>query len=181
MSLPIFHPDHAFFVFDGEVFDPKIPLFGPEENKLIPELQVITSKFEINGFSITPFPVIHALRLKSLAYLIERNNKKLFITGDVAWIEKAELKNLPKVDAVITEATFIEKGGRINRHGDKIYGHTGVPDLIRIFKPFTNQIILTHFGEWFFYDIPKALKILEDLETEDVQIIPATDGMEIQL
>ncbi len=94
-------------------------------------LKVITGKFEIQGYKFTPIPVIHALRLKSLGYIIQKGQKKIFITGDVAWIEKANLTGITNLDLVITEATFLKKGGRINRKKDRIFGHTGVPDLIQ--------------------------------------------------
>lgn len=176
-----FHPDHAYFEFDQSVFTPQIPHYGPEGNPLLPQQEIISAPFKIGEYTITPFPVIHALKLKSLAYLIEKGNKKVFFTGDVAWIEKAARSQLPKVDLVITEATFIKKGGRINRKDNQIYGHTGVPDLIRIFKPHTNHIVFSHFGEWFFEDIPKALNTLKTFETDQLKITPAYDGMEIRI
>ncbi|HLS31851.1 MAG TPA: MBL fold metallo-hydrolase [Flavobacteriaceae bacterium] len=176
-----FHPDHAYFEFDQAVFQPDIPHYGPEGNPNLPQQEIISSPFKIGEYSITPFPVIHALSLKSLAYLIEKGNKKLFYTGDVAWIEKKHLSQLPKVDLVITEATFIKKGGRINRKDDQIYGHTGVPDLIRIFKPHTNHIVFSHYGEWFYEDIPKALDTLKNFESDQLKITPASDGMEINI
>src|SRR5690625_7097667 len=74
--------------------------------------------------------------------MVEKGNKKVFFTGDVAWIEKAELEKLPQVNLIVTEASFIKKGGHINRKGDKIYGHTGVPNLIRSLTPYTQKILL---------------------------------------
>ncbi|MGB7841740.1 MAG: MBL fold metallo-hydrolase, partial [Salinimicrobium sp.] len=100
-----FHPDHAFFVLENEKFEPQIPLFGPEENELIPKLKVVDQKFQIDDYRFTPVPVIHSLQLKSLAYLIEKDGKKILITGDVAWIEKANLQELPQLDLVITDAS----------------------------------------------------------------------------
>lgn len=79
-----FHPDHAFFVFKDQEFIPKIPLFGPEKHSLVPNLNVISGKFDVIGYKITPIPVIHALHLKSLGYLIEKDAKKVFFSGDVA-------------------------------------------------------------------------------------------------
>ena len=176
-----FHPDHAFFVPEKEKFDPNIPLFGPEAHELIPKLQVISKKFELEGYSFTPIPVIHALRLKSLGYIIQKGQKRIFITGDVAWIEKANLKDLPPLDLVITEATFIHKGGRINRKKDSIFGHTGVPDLIRLLSPHTKKIAFCHYGEWFFENSPEeSKKQIKSLE-EDVELIPTQDGMELEV
>ncbi|MEG9328186.1 MBL fold metallo-hydrolase [Salinimicrobium catena] len=176
-----FHPDHAFFVFNEEEFSPEIPLFGPEPQELVPNLKVITKPFSIGDYHFTPVPVIHALRLKSLGYVIQKGKKSIFITGDVAWIEKANLKDLPKIDLVITEASFIRKGGMIRRKDDQIFGHTGIPDLVRLLGPLTSKIALTHFGGWFFKDIRESRNKLKALETGDLQIIPGYDGMEIEV
>jgi ribonuclease BN (tRNA processing enzyme) len=176
-----FHPDHAFFVFNEEIFKPEIPLFGPEALELVPDLKVVTKAFSIGKYEFTPVPVIHALRLKSLGYIIKKGKIRIFITGDVAWIEKANLQDLPKVDLVITEASFLRKGGMIRRKNDQIFGHTGIPDLLRLLGPLTSRIALTHFGGWFFKDISESRKKLKALETDDLEIIPAYDGMEIEI
>ena len=175
-----FHPDHAFFVFKKEKITPEIPLFGPEENELIPKLQVVKKKFSIHGYSFTPIPVIHALRLKSLGYIIEKGGKRVFITGDVAWIEKANLQDLPKMDLVITEATFIKKGGRINRKADKIFGHTGVPNLIHLLGPLTSKIAFCHYGNWFFEDVQESKRMIKSLQ-EEAELIPTYDGQVLEI
>ena len=174
-----FHPDHAYFVFENETFDPQIPLFGPENNDLIPELKVITETFNIDGYRFTPIPVIHALHLRSYAYLIEKDKKRIMITGDVAWIEKAYLQGLSNIDLIITEGSFIKKGGMIRRKKDKIFGHTGIPDLIRILGPLTNRIAFNHYGKWYFDDIQKANKTLKAFATPELEVIPGYDGLEI--
>lgn len=176
-----FHPDHAYFVPEKQKFEPKIPLFGPEAHDLIPNLKVISGKFGFDGYSFTPVPVIHALKLKSLGYIIQKGQKTIFITGDVAWIEKAHLAEIPDLDLVITEATFIHKGGRINRKKDRIFGHTGVPDLVRLLSPLTKRIVFCHYGEWFFEQGPESAKQVIKSKEEDVELIPAHDGMEIEI
>ncbi len=176
-----FHPDHAFFVPNKEKFIPKIPLFGPEAHDLIPQLNVIAGKFEVEGYTFTPIPVIHALRLKSLGYIIEKAGKRIFITGDVAWIEKTNLVDLPPLDLVITEATFIKKGGRINRKKDRIFGHTGVPNLIRLLSPLAKKIVFCHYGEWFFEDTPHNSKLKIKALEEEIPLVPAHDGMELEV
>lgn len=176
-----FHPDHAFFIFDKEVFDPEIPLFGPEKQELAPRIRVITRPFKLNSYLITPVPVIHALHLKSYGYLIEKDEKRIFITGDVAWIEKAKLQQLPRVDLILTEASFIQKGGMIRRKEDHIFGHTGVPDLVRILGPYTSRIAFMHYGSWFFKDIKQARKKLAQFAGEDLEIIPAHDGLVVNV
>lgn len=176
-----FHPDHAFFLYREEVFRPDVPHYGPEKHELISDLEVITEKFEVEGYMITPIPVIHALRLKSFGYVIEKEGERVFITGDVAWIEKQYLKEVPRVDLIITEATIIEKGGRTNRKEGRIYGHTGIPDLVRILGPLSPRIVFTHFGDWFYQDVGKSPGKLEGFSTPDTGIIPAYDGIRIKI
>ena len=176
-----FHPDHAFFVFEQEKFTPEIPLFGPEENELVPKLKVINKPFHVKGYRFTPVPVIHALRLKSMGFLIEKGDKKIFITGDVAWIEKENFINFPEVDLIITEATFLNKGGRINRRGNNIFGHTGIPNLIRLLSPYTKKIAFAHYGNWFFEEAPEeSMDKIMQLQ-ENVTLIPTHDGMELKI
>lgn len=176
-----FHPDHAYFEYEKESFSPKIPIYGPEENPLIPTLKIISERSKIKNYTVSPIPVIHAKNLKSLGYIIEKDQKRIFITGDVAWIEKEHLQKIDQVDLIITEATLIKKGGRINRSGDKIYGHTGIPDLIRIFKSHTKKIVFTHYGDWFFKDVKKGPVKIKELEPEGVEVIPAFDGFSIKV
>ncbi|HEY9185015.1 MAG TPA: MBL fold metallo-hydrolase [Salegentibacter sp.] len=176
-----FHPDHAYFIFKEETFSPKTPHYGPESHPLIPELKIISAETEISGFSITPVPVIHAKNLKSYGYVVEKHGKRVFFTGDVAWIEKAHLKEIGQVDLIITEATLINKGGRINRDGDNIYGHTGIPDLVRILSPLSPKLIFTHYGDWFFKDIGESKEKLKSLEPEGTKLIPAFDGFKIKV
>ncbi|MDR9457272.1 MAG: MBL fold metallo-hydrolase [Salegentibacter sp.] len=176
-----FHPDHAYFVFKEETFSPGIPHYGPEPHPLLPNLRIISAKTEILGYRIIPIPVIHAKNLKSFGYVVEKDGKRVFFTGDVAWIEKAHLKEIGQVDLIITEATLIQKGGRINRSGDKIYGHTGIPDLIRILSPLSPKLIFTHYGVWFYKNIDKSKEKLKSLEPQGTKIIPAFDGLKIKV
>lgn len=176
-----FHPDHAFFLYEDKEFTSDIPHYGPEEHPLIPKLEVITGRFQIMGYEITPVPVIHALNLKSCGYVLEKDEKRVLFTGDVAWIEKEHLKGIGKVDLIVTEATISEKGGRINRKDNKIYGHTGIPDLIRILGPLTDRMVFSHYGEWFFEDVENNLEKLKEFSSSDLEIIPAHDGFEIEI
>lgn len=176
-----FHPDHGYFIYNDEEFLPEVPHYGPEEHLLLPRLQVIRETVNILGYSFSPVPVIHALNLKSWGYVVEKDDKRIFFTGDVAWIEKAHLNSIGQVDLVITEATMIEKGGRINRKENKIYGHTGIPDLIRILSPLTKKLVFTHYGDWFFEDIEKSLEKLRDLTSSNLKVVPAHDGFRIEI
>lgn len=176
-----FHPDHAFFVFQHQIFQPKIPHYGPEIHELLPQLKIVEESFMIHGYRFIPVPVIHALSLRSLGYVIEKEGKRIFFTGDVAWIEKAQLEKLGHLDLIFTEATFLKKGGRINRRGSQIYGHTGVPDLIRLLGHLSPKIVFTHFGEWFYADVKGGPKKIMSMQSKSPELIPAHDGFIINV
>jgi ribonuclease BN (tRNA processing enzyme) len=176
------HPDHAFFVRDGDE-SIAVPMYAPEKYKNI-KIHVIKKAFTIHSYRITPIATIHSLKVKSQAYLIQHKNKKILYTGDMIWIEKRYHRLLHNLDAVITEASFFRKGGMVRRSKEtgNIYGHTGVPNLVNLFKKFTNTIIFTHFGSWFYKDMQKARKKLRELAKEnEVKIIVGYDGLEITI
>jgi hypothetical protein len=77
----------------------------------------------------------------------------------------------------------MRKGGMIRRDKEsgKIYGHTGIPNLVNMFEEYTPRIIFTHFGKWFMDDVSKAGEKFSKLSREDLQIEAAYDGMEVTL
>lgn len=177
------HPDHAFFIRKNNRLKPGIDAYAPEISEHIEGLLVVTGHFERNGYKFTPIPVIHSLKVKSLAYIIEKDGKRLLYTGDVAWIEKKYREKLGQLDMVITEGSFIKKGGMIRKEKNtgKIFGHTGIPDLIRMFSPHTQHIVLTHFGTWFMKDVEAGRKKIQELGTSNILLEAARDGQEFIL
>lgn len=177
------HPDHAFFVRKNNKLKPEIDAYAPEISEQLENLRVVTGPFEKNGYKFTPIPVIHSLKVKSLAYIIEKDGKRLFYTGDVAWIEKKFREKLGQLDMVITEGSFIKKGGlvRKDKNTGKIFGHTGIPDLIKMFSPHTQHIVLTHFGSWFMKDVEEGRKKIRELAPSNIQVEAARDGQEFIL
>lgn len=176
-----YHPDHAFFISAEVPFEVSTPHYGPEVHPMLPDVIIFDSELKWGEYRITSFPVIHARNLRSLGYVVESNGKRVMLTGDVAWIEKGVIDKLPLMDLVCTEATFINKGGRINRKDGKIYGHTGVPDLIRILSRVTNRIAFAHYGEWFFSSYPKGPQMIKELAPPGIDLIPANDGTMVHL
>jgi ribonuclease BN (tRNA processing enzyme) len=176
------HPDHAFFVRKVAKLPVSLPpIYAPEKYKDM-EIRVTKKPFTVLGYRITPIPTIHSLKVKSNAYLIYHKKKKILYTGDMIWIEKRYHKLLKNIDAVITEASFWRKGGMVRRKKDngKIYGHTGVPNLINLFKKYTSTIIFMHFGAWFYQDMQKARRNFQKLAQENnIKIIVGYDGLEI--
>jgi len=175
------HPDHAFFVRSGQNQPVEIPIYAPEKYKG-QKITVTKRSFHIDGYKITPIPTIHSLKVKSNAYLITHKKKKILYTGDMIWIEKKYHTLLHDCDLVITEASFMKKGGMIrrNKKTGKIFGHTGVPNLVHLFKQFTDVIVLIHFGSWFYDDIKKVRRKINELAREnDVEIIVGYDGLDL--
>ncbi|MBD3231907.1 hypothetical protein GF322_04570 [Candidatus Dependentiae bacterium] len=178
------HPDHAFFTRDKKHFyEIKIPTYAPEkyENNFV---QILKKPKTFLGYKITPIPTEHSLKVKSQAYLIEKGKQKILYTGDMFWIKKQYQKKIPKLSLVITEGSYINKGGRIIKtKNSKPYGHTGIPNLINLFKPYTKSILLMHFGSWFYnYGAKKARNKLKQLGKENnINIIIGYDGMDLDL
>ena len=83
---------------------------------------------------------------------------------------------------MITEASYFRKGGLIIRDKTtgRIYGHTGVPDLVRLFKDHCRRIVLVHFGGWFYKDVGRARAAIRELGRRNGVILEAgRDNREI--
>lgn len=177
------HPDHAYFVRHHENLAIKIPLYAPEKYDDL-KIHITHKPFDIDSYHITPIPTVHSVKVKSNAYLIEHKGKRVLYTGDMIWIDKKYHTLLDSIDLVITEASFMRKGGLVKRkkESDEIYGHTGVPNLIHLFKQCTETILFVHFGAWFYKNIPKARTDFKQLAQENnVEIIVGYDGLEIEI
>jgi ribonuclease BN (tRNA processing enzyme) len=172
-------PDHTFFVAGKKTIEITIPMFAPEKSEKIKNIKIPTKPFIHNEYTITPIPIIHSLKIKSLGYLIQQKGKKIFYTGDIVSIEKIFHHQLQRLDAVITEASFFRKGGvvRTNDRGQR-FGHAGVPDLVEFFKRFTHRIIFTHFGTWFIKDIERGREKIKSLGEKNLKLEIAHDGSE---
>ena len=88
------------------------------------------------------------------------------------------------MDLVITEASFLKKGGIIQKDKEtgRLFGHTGIPNLLRMFRSCTKTILLVHFGTWYLENKKSGKKRLQALAKENkVNVIPSYDGQEIQV
>lgn len=145
------HPDHAYFVtksFNGNT----VPIYAPKKMPGVPNLIVPTGPIKLNSHQVTPIPTHHSKLVKSTAYLIEDGKTKLLYTGDIIWVDKEYHHLFERLSLVITDGSFIRKGGMIRKDKEtgQLYGHNGITDLIRLFKPFTPRILFVHFGGWFY-------------------------------
>ncbi|OGZ60706.1 MAG: hypothetical protein A2932_01795 [Candidatus Spechtbacteria bacterium RIFCSPLOWO2_01_FULL_46_10] len=179
------HPDHAFFTRGkGEPCGIGVSVYAPQKHEMCPNIRVFKSTVCVVDYRVTPVPTVHSKTVKSQAYLIEKGKKRILYTGDMIWIEKKYHKYLKDLDAVITEASFIRKGGMVRRDKTtgQIYGHTGIPDLVKLFSQFTHHIIFMHFGEWFYKDTRGAHKKFQKLARDNnIKITVGYDGLEIKV
>ncbi len=178
------HPDHAFFLNQkkqGEKIDATI--YAPEKLEKNFKIKVLKKAFKINKYRIIPIPTLHSVRVKSQGYIVSNGIKKIFYTGDMVSIRKKYFNLLKNLDLVITEASFIRKGGMIRKSKDgKIFGHAGIPDLLSFFRNFTKEILLIHFGSWFYRNPCVASDKLTKMGIEyNLKIEVGHDGMLINI
>lgn len=134
--------------------------------------------------TITPIPTIHSHVVASQAYLIEYHQQKILYTGDMMLIENRYHHLLSDCDAIITEGSFIDAGGlvRCDKVSGRICGHAGILDLIELFSSYTDTIILTHFGQWFYKDMQSSRKKIKQLGKKyHCRIIIGYNGFSIRL
>jgi ribonuclease BN (tRNA processing enzyme) len=174
-----FHEDHAFFL--NEEGDIGVPVYAPERLARH-DIKVVRSAVELDGMRVTPVPTNHSVKVRSCAYLVEKDLQRVLYTGDLISIQRRYRDRLPDLDLVITEGSFIRRGGlvRMDPETGRPHGHTGIPDLVSFFAPLARKIVITHLGSWFFHDIPAAVQKIESLGIEG-QITVAEDGMVLDL
>jgi DNA-formamidopyrimidine glycosylase len=178
------HPDHAYFMRrDAKEIPPTFsPIYAPESP--FQKITHLNKKKKLGPYIITPIPTHHSLHVASQAYLIQRKSVTILYTGDMVWIDKKFHSLFKKIDLVITEASFIREGGMVKKdpNSQKIFGHAGIPNLIRFFKPYTSTILFMHFGKWFVKDPKAGKKKLLDLgERHQIKVLIAQDGMKVKL
>jgi ribonuclease BN (tRNA processing enzyme) len=177
------HPDHAFFI-EKKTRGIDVPVYAPERNEDAGiDVNVIKEPMDFKGYSITPIPTHHSKLVKSQAYLVERDAKRLLYTGDMIWIDKKYRGPLKELGLVITDGSYYRKGGLVRKDKEtgRLYGHNGVKDLVRLFREFTDHIVFTHLGSWFYRDIEASKQKIEELGSEDLLVEAAYDGMTLEI
>jgi len=178
------HPDHAFFVKTKSPEPLGLPVYAPELRANVPELKLFPGEMSCLGYTIRAVPVHHSLKVKSIAYIVAKGRRRLLYTGDLFWINKEFHPLLEGRDVVVTEASFLIRGGRIRRDRATglAYGHAGVPNLVELFAKFTKNILLVHFGSWFYGDARRARRRLAALgRRSGVTVRAGYDGYELDL
>jgi ribonuclease BN (tRNA processing enzyme) len=174
------HEDHAFFVNDEDVAI-DLPMFAPQGWRGR-DLRPIRSTVVVNGMSVTPVPTVHSATVRSCAYLIEKDFARVLYTGDLISIQERYRDRIPDLDLVITDGSFIRRGGLVRRDSETghSHGHTGIPDLIDFFTPLARRIVFTHFGSWFYKDMAGSTQRIKEMATR-TPVDVAEDGMELEV
>lgn len=177
------HPDHAFFVEEKET-NLDVPVYAPE----IPEessvdVEIIDDEMNVNGYNVAPIPTHHSKLVASQAYVVEKNSTRLLYTGDIIWIDKKYHDRITDLDLVITDGSYYRKSGfvRKDKETGALYGHTGIKDLVSLFKDYTDNIVFTHLGSWFYHDIDESKQKIRELSCDKLEVDVAYNGMEINL
>jgi ribonuclease BN (tRNA processing enzyme) len=176
------HPDHAFFVIDPANLT--VPVYAPEERGDLPGVKAFPGSMTIGGYKIQGVPVHHSIKVQSLAYVLEKSGQKMLYTGDTVWINKEYHPLFEGLNLVVTEASFLRKGGMVKRDKEsgRIFGHNGLPDLVALFSKFTRNILLVHFGSWFYQDIKKSRRAIAAVGAEHgVKIRVGYEGLVFNL
>jgi ribonuclease BN (tRNA processing enzyme) len=174
------HEDHAFFINDDEA-EIGAPIYAPQDWRGR-GLRVVRSSVEVNGMTVTPIPTVHSATFRSCAYLVEKDLARVLYTGDLITIQERYRARLPEVDMVITDGSFIRHGGLVRRDPvtGRPHGHTGIPDLVELFSPLARRIVFTHFGSWFYKDIPFSVQKIRSLG-QGTPVDVAEDGLELEV
>jgi len=178
------HPDHAFFVRSKTATDITTKLYGPAgDDRRITNTP--SGMIQVDHYRITPVPTHHSKLVTSQAYLIENGRSTILYTGDMVWINKEHHSLFRQLSLVITDGSYLRKGGMVRKDKDtgRVYGHAGIPNLIRLFADYTENIMFVHFGSWF-YDkgADWAREKLRELGRENgVNVLAAYDGLVLEV
>jgi glyoxylase-like metal-dependent hydrolase (beta-lactamase superfamily II) len=170
------HPDHAVFV--ATPLAATCAVYVPEPTPALPSAIVLPGAVEIGPYRVVPVPTEHSHRVRSVGFIVEKGACRLFYSSDLVSVGRRSRAALGRLDLVITDGSFMRRGGlvRTDAATGLRYGHAGIPDLVQFFSRFSHQIIISHFGSWFYEDIPRARRRIATL-SDVVRVRAAFDGM----
>jgi glyoxylase-like metal-dependent hydrolase (beta-lactamase superfamily II) len=174
------HPDHAAFLRNEVVTDAEI--YVPEPARKMPTARVVTRTVRCGPYRIVPVPTEHSRTVRSVGYVVERGRRRVFYSSDLVSIDRRYHRRLGRLDLVITEGSYLRRGGlvRTDPASGRPFGHTGIPNLIELFRPFTSRIVVTHFGSWFYKDIAAARRRIASLG-DGIRTSAARDGLVVRI
>jgi ribonuclease BN (tRNA processing enzyme) len=173
------HSDHV--AIDAHDVPKRTVVYAPEASPRLPMIRRLSENVHLGCHTITPIPTVHSERVKSAAYLVEKDGERMLYSSDLVEIKPRFHHLLKNLDVVITEGSFIRSKGLIRKHAatGRPTGHNGLPDLVEFFSRFTDCIVVTHFGTWFYKDVAQSRQKIESLGN-GVKVIPAHDGMQLE-
>lgn len=179
------HPDHAYFMRRGKEEHPltEAEIFAPEK-PASHAIRILNQPTKIGPYHVIPIPTHHSKHVLSQAYLIEKGGISILYTGDLVWIDKKYHHLFKEVDLVITDGSYIREGGVIRKdpETEKLFGHNGIPNLIRLFRPYTKKILFIHFGTWFYQNVKESREKLLSLgKIYKINILVGHDGLDLEL
>ena len=174
------HPDHAAFLARPLAIDADVYL--PEHARKLPAGKLITSPVAIGAYRVVPVPTEHSHRVRSMGFIVEKGRRRLFYSSDLVSIRPAYRSRLGRLDLVITDGSFMRRGGlvRTDPASGRRFGHAGLPELVDFFAAFTRRFVVTHFGSWFYADVPSARRRVAALG-DGIRVSAAYDGMVIDM
>jgi glyoxylase-like metal-dependent hydrolase (beta-lactamase superfamily II) len=174
------HPDHAAFLRNAVVTDAEI--YVPEPTRTLPTARVVHRAVRCGPYRIVPVPTAHSHTVRSVGYVVERGRRRVFYSSDLVSIDRRYHRRLGRLDLAITEGSYLRRGGlvRTDPASGTPFGHTGIPDLIELFRPFTSRIVITHFGSWFYQDIAAARRRIASLG-DGIRTSAARDGLVVSI
>jgi ribonuclease BN (tRNA processing enzyme) len=172
------HPDHA--ALEAHDVHKGIEIYAPESSPRLPMIRVISQPVRVGAYTVIPIPTVHSQRVKSVGYLVENNGERFLYTSDLVKIKPRFQRLLSGLDLVVTDGSFIRSKGMIRKDTKTglPMGHNGIPDLVRFFCRYTNRIVITHFGTWFFKDIAHSRRRIQSFG-DGLEVIAAYDGMRL--
>jgi len=160
------HPDHAFFVREEVSID--LPVYAPRGYQDGVDVHLLPEELTVSHHTVRSFSNHHSKRVRSVALVVEDALTRFCYTGDLIWINREYHSLLEELDLVITDGSYPRQGGLVRRDPETgvLFGHTGIPDQIRLFSRFTTHIRFVHFGTWFFHDIELARRRIREIGEE---------------
>lgn len=175
------HPDHAAFLHTRR--DPGVSIYLPEPCSIVPAAHSSGRSMRLGGYRVVPVPTKHAVNARSVGYVVERDGRRVFYSSDMISIDRRYHRRLGHLDAVITDGSFMRRGGLVRRDPStgRRFGHAGIPDLVAFFRPFTRHIVISHFGSWFYRDVTNGTRRIRALGDDTLTVTAAYDGMRLDL
>lgn len=170
------HPDHAAFV--ATPLATTCAVYVPERTRALPSAAVLRGAVDVGAYRVVPVVTEHSHRVRSVGFIVEKGTHRLFYSSDLVSVGRRSRVVLGHLELVITDGSFMRRGGlvRTDAATGLRYGHAGIPELVQLFGRFTDRIIISHFGSWFYEDMRRARRRIAML-SDGACVRAAFDGM----